>query len=112
MRAKVLAGLTWSATGEYDTLTTPGHVAYSSVMDTSNPMARAIEAGGGLTKLAASLGVMKQVVHNWRLRGKPPVAYVLRIEELTGVSRRELCEDWPAIWPEVEPAAAPVQQAG
>lgn len=79
-------------------------------MDTTNPMARAIEAGGGLTKLAASLGVMKQAVHNWRLRGKPPVAYVLRIEELTGVSRRELCEDWPAIWPDAAAQEATKRQ--
>jgi DNA-binding transcriptional regulator YdaS (Cro superfamily) len=79
-------------------------------MDTSNPMARAVKAGGGLTKLAASLGVMKQAVHNWRMRGKPPVAYVLRIEELTGVSRRELCEDWTVIWPEAS-ASSDTQQA-
>jgi DNA-binding transcriptional regulator YdaS (Cro superfamily) len=64
-------------------------------------MQRAIDAGGGLTKLATSLGVMKQAVHNWRLRGKPPVAYVLRIEQLTGVSRKELCEEWREIWPDL-----------
>jgi DNA-binding transcriptional regulator YdaS (Cro superfamily) len=81
-------------------------------MDTLNPMARAVAQGGGLTKLAASLGVMKQAVHNWRLRGKPPVAYVLRIEELTGVSRRDLCDEWQAIWPNAaEQTSAPAQEA-
>lgn len=64
-------------------------------------MARAVEAGGGLTKLAVSLGVMKQAVNNWRKRGKPPVAYALQIEQLTGVSRMELCEEWQSIWPEL-----------
>lgn len=74
-------------------------------MDTSNPMARAVEAGGGLTKLATSLGVMKQAVHNWRMRGKPPVAYALPIEQLTGISRKELCDEWRTIWPELDEAA-------
>lgn len=71
-------------------------------METLNPMARAVEAGGGLTKLAASLGVMKQTVHNWRMRGKPPVAYALQIEQITGVSRKDLCDEWEAIWPELD----------
>jgi DNA-binding transcriptional regulator YdaS (Cro superfamily) len=66
-----------------------------------NPMARAVKAGGGLTKLAASLGVMKQAVNNWRMRGKPPIAYALQIEQLTGVSRKELCDEWEQIWPEL-----------
>lgn len=79
-------------------------------MDTPNPMHRAIEAAGGPTKLAASLGVMKQAVHNWRLRGKPPVAYALPIEQLTGVSRKELCDEWRTIWPELEATDQPAQQ--
>ena len=70
-------------------------------MSTTNPMQKAIDNAGGLTKLAASLGVMKQAVNNWRTRGRPPVMYALRIEQLTGVSRRELCDEWAEIWPEL-----------
>lgn len=53
--------------------------------------------------MAAALGVMKQAVHNWRLRGRPPVAHVIAIERLTGISRTELCDDWQRIWPEYKP---------
>lgn len=69
-------------------------------MEHHNAMQDAIDAVLGLTRLAKLLGVDRQVVNNWRLRGKPPIAYVLRIEELTGVSRDRLCDEWRSIWPD------------
>lgn len=62
--------------------------------DTCTPLDRAIEAAGGLTKLAASLNISKQAVAQWD--AVPPLR-VLEVERASGVSRHELRPDlYPA----------------
>ena len=56
------------------------------------PIERAIEQAGGLSKLADLLKVKPQVVHNWRSRGIP-AERVLEIEAATGIERHELRSD-------------------
>lgn len=55
---------------------------------------RAIEAAGGLTRLAERIGVSPQVVSNWRSRGIP-ADRVLAVERASDgkVSRSELRPD-------------------
>lgn len=51
----------------------------------------AIELAGGATKLARALGdITPQAISQWDVC---PVGRVLRVEELTGVSRHELRPD-------------------
>jgi len=54
---------------------------------------RAIEMGGGATRLASTLGVKVNVVTNWRGRRTVPAEHVLAIEAATGVSRHDLRPD-------------------
>ncbi len=56
----------------------------------STPLERAIDAAGGLTKLAASLGITKQAVLQWE---EVPPLRVLAVERASGVSRHELRPD-------------------
>lgn len=60
---------------------------------------RAIEAAGGLAKLAEPLGVTVQAVSQW---DEVPSARVLAVERISGVPREELRPD---LYPP-EPAAA------
>jgi DNA-binding transcriptional regulator YdaS (Cro superfamily) len=56
---------------------------------------RAIEAAGGLTKLAAKLAVSPQTISNWQRRGSIPPTRVIAIETATNrrVRRGELRPD-------------------
>lgn len=56
---------------------------------------KAIEIVGGQSQLAELLGVKQGHVAMWVHRNKkaPPAEYVLRIEEITGVSRYQLRPD-------------------
>jgi len=54
------------------------------------PLHRAIEAAGGLSKLAASLHITKQAVAQW---DEVPPLRVLEVERVSGVSRHELRPD-------------------
>lgn len=56
----------------------------------NTPLNRAIEAAGGLTKLAASLGISKQAVAQW---DEVPPLRVLEVERASGISRSELRPD-------------------
>jgi DNA-binding transcriptional regulator YdaS (Cro superfamily) len=60
-----------------------------------NPLDRAIEAVGGVVKLAALIGLKPNVVSNWRLRGQVPADRCLAIESATGglVTRHDLRPD-------------------
>lgn len=51
---------------------------------------RAIKAAGGLTKLAAPLGITAQAVSQW---DEVPPLRVLAVEQASGVSRHELRPD-------------------
>jgi DNA-binding transcriptional regulator YdaS (Cro superfamily) len=48
-----------------------------------NNLDRAIEAVGGVVKLAALIGLKPNVVSNWRLRGQVPARHCLAIERAT-----------------------------
>lgn len=66
------------------------------------PAARAIRLAGGPVAVAGKVdGVHNyQTVQGWARNGVPP-KYVLRLEQLSGVSRRELRpKDWQTYWPE------------
>ena len=56
---------------------------------------RAIEAAGGLTKLAVRVGVSPSVVSNWKRRGSIPPNRVIAIEAATNkrVRRHDLRPD-------------------
>jgi DNA-binding transcriptional regulator YdaS (Cro superfamily) len=54
------------------------------------PLDRAINAAGGLTKLAASLNITKQAVAQW---DEVPPLRVLEVERVSGVPRSELRPD-------------------
>jgi len=54
---------------------------------------KAVKAAGGVTSLAAALGVRQSAVSNWKSRSSIPAAQVLGIERATGVSRHELCPE-------------------
>lgn len=62
------------------------------------PLDRAISAAGGLTKLAASLGISKQAVAQW---DEVPPLRVLEVERASGVPRTELRPD---LYPPAEEA--------
>ncbi|RZZ90899.1 CI repressor [Pseudoxanthomonas winnipegensis] len=53
----------------------------------------AIENAGGVSRLAAQLGLAQTAVSNWRKRGKVPAEQVLKVEAATGVSRYDLRPD-------------------
>lgn len=53
----------------------------------------AIDAAGGIQQLADLVGIRYQAVHKWYARGTVPAERVLRIEQLTGVSRHDLRPD-------------------
>ena len=62
------------------------------------PLDRAIEAAGGLTKLALRCGVSPSVVSNWKRRGSIPPGRVIAIEAAT--YRRVLRHDLrPDLYP-------------
>ena len=65
----------------------------ASMKKTSSAVRRAIQAGGGPRVLAPQFNVTQQAVIKWRSQGKVPAERVLRLEELTGVSRHELRPD-------------------
>lgn len=58
-----------------------------------NALDRAIEAAGGVSSLANTIGLKQNVVSNWRLRGQVPAERVLAVEAATGVSRHDLRPD-------------------
>jgi DNA-binding transcriptional regulator YdaS (Cro superfamily) len=71
---------------------------------------KAIEAAGGISKLALAIGEAQNTVSNWRARGRVPVAPCARVEMATGVRRWEFFpNDWHLIWPELcaDPDAPP-----
>lgn len=55
---------------------------------------KAIEIAGGQAVLARRLNLPPQNIHNWTKREGVPDRYVLAVEQVTGVSRHELCPDW------------------
>lgn len=70
-----------------------------------NALETAIEAAGGVGRLAAAIGVGQPVVSNWRARGTTPDAvHCVAIERATNgsVTRQALRpDDWHLIWPEL-----------
>lgn len=64
------------------------------MLKAETPVERVINALGGLTKTATSLGIDNpSVIANWRTRGRVPADKVLEVEAATGISRHELRAD-------------------
>lgn len=63
------------------------------IVGSMSTLSQAVDAVGGVGKLAATIGVAQNVVSNWRKRGKVPAEHVLAIEAATGVSRHDLRPD-------------------
>lgn len=62
--------------------------------NSNNALRRAIDAAGGLTKLAGSLGITAQAVSQW---DEVPPLRVLAVERASGIPRHELRPDlYPA----------------
>jgi DNA-binding transcriptional regulator YdaS (Cro superfamily) len=65
------------------------------------PLALAIKAGGGATKVASALGVTLSRLSNWVDRGAVPVEYCHRFAEVTGAAFHAMRpKDWHLIWPD------------
>ena len=75
-------------------------------MSTEHPIDRAAACVGSQAALAASIGVTKGAVSQWKFEGRQvPVEHCALIEQLTGgvVTRRDLRpEDWQRYWPELD----------
>lgn len=85
-----------------------------------NPIECACSTVGGLSVLAAMVGVKPPTVSQWVKGDRPvPVKQCTAIERATGgaVTRKDLRpDDWADIWPELanseaNPAEAPAKQA-
>ena len=68
-------------------------------MDKAQGLQKAINAAGGLTKLASAIGCTKQTVWMWANRRRVPVKHCPKIEAVTGVQCEELRPDvhWPYV---------------
>lgn len=62
-------------------------------MKPTEALKKAIEKAGGMTKLARKVGVTPQCVNGWVARKRVPPEQCVRIEAVTGVSRRQLRPD-------------------
>lgn len=62
---------------------------------TKEHLIKAIDAAGGQSQLADALNIKQGHIGMWVHRDKkaPPAEYVLKIEEITGVSRHKLRPD-------------------
>lgn len=61
--------------------------------ESETAIGKAIEAVGGIQQLADLVGIRYQAVYKWSVRGTVPAERVLRIEQLTGISRHDLRPD-------------------
>jgi DNA-binding transcriptional regulator YdaS (Cro superfamily) len=66
-------------------------------------LSTAIEKAGGVSALAARLGVVPSAVTNWRRRAKVPAEFACMIEAATGVTVRELRPDLFPPAPKAQP---------
>ena len=70
-----------------------------------NALSRAIEAVGGVSRLAGLVGVSPSAPSMWRARGSVPPQHCAEIERVTSglVKRQDLRpNDWHRIWPELK----------
>lgn len=56
----------------------------------STQIEQIIEAAGGITKLAGALGIRHTAIYSWN---RVPAERVLKVEEITGISRHQLRPD-------------------
>lgn len=67
---------------------------------------RAAKKSGGIVALAAKLGVRHQTLYSWK---QVPPEHVLKLEQISGVSRHKLRPDLSKIFVEAAPDA-PTQE--
>lgn len=65
-------------------------LGWLTMSDSNEALKRAIKAAGGLSELAAPLGITAQAVSQWE---EVPPLRVLAVERVSGVSRHELRPD-------------------
>lgn len=76
----------------------------------SSGMYKAVEKAGSVSKLAGLLGVKRQAVYPWLVRGYAPLPRAVQIEEMFGIPRDELMD--PALKNALGGAAAEVSEVG
>lgn len=76
-------------------------------MKINRHISKAIKQIGGPVATAEKTGAPSyQSVQSWAASGQVPVKYCLKVEELSGISRKLLRpKDWSAIWPDLAQAA-------
>ena len=80
-------------------------------MEPETALQRAIDQAGGAQALADLLNEKHvQTILNWKVRGVP-ANRCPAIEAATGVSRRDLRDDWRDYWPELDHGAPATQEA-
>lgn len=71
-------------------------------MDKTSHIATAISNAGGPVATARATGANNyQTVQQWERSGNVPSKYALALEKASGISRRYLCKEWKAVWPEL-----------
>ncbi|WP_430795311.1 YdaS family helix-turn-helix protein [Achromobacter spanius] len=71
-------------------------------MNRTTYIANAVTNAGGPVAAARSTGAKNyQTVQQWIRAGNVPAKYALAMERASGVSRRLLCKQWEAVWPEL-----------
>lgn len=78
-------------------------------------LTKAIDAAGGVSALARSIGVTQSAVSNWRARESVPPEHCAGVEAAAGAAVRRWHlrpNDWHRIWPELvgAPGAPAVAQ--
>lgn len=65
----------------------------------TNPVRRAADIAGGVSRLARSMNIARTSVYEWIAKGRVPAERAIPVERLTDgkVTRSELCPD---IYPE------------
>lgn len=71
-------------------------------MNRTSYIANAVKSAGGPVAAARITGAKNyQTVQQWIRAGNVPAKYALALERASGISRRSLCKQWEAVWPEL-----------
>jgi hypothetical protein len=65
----------------------------SRIKTGTKPVWLAIDACGGMTKLAEALGKYPQFIYNWTKLKNIPDNWIIRVEKVSGVDREKLRPD-------------------
>jgi DNA-binding transcriptional regulator YdaS (Cro superfamily) len=65
---------------------------------------RAVDLAGGIYKVAESMKISHQAIQQWIYNGHVPPKRIIKLEQLSGVTRHEIDSD---LYPETLPCTAP-----